>query len=629
MSGIAGIIHFDGAPVVPGLVEKMTAAMAYRGPDGINHWIKGSVALGQCMLRTTPESLEENQPLANEDQSLVLVMDGRVDNWEELRKELLGRGAVLRSRTDAELVLRAYQIWGKDCLARIDGDFALVIWDAKRKMAFCARDRMGNRPLNYHWDGKTFVFASELHAIIGLPWVTQELNDGMLAELLAAEWHSRDETLWLGIKRLVASHSMETGGKEPKPERYWMPDLQAPLSYPKHEEYVEHYRELLSDAVKRMSRSHQTLACEVSGGLDSSALYAMARYLLGQGKLLAPSLDGYTLDFHDNPAANELEYAEAAGRHWGEEIRKVPPADMPVSWYRDWARHYLECPPYPNGAMGLSVRAAARSRGSRVLLAGIGGDEWLWGDRDYYAELLSTSQFKLLLQSLMADASEAGLLRSIWWLFRMGMIPLLPETMLEALRGLVKSGPYSSSDTKRWLAKPMLGVLQERRARYGSGRGAREKSPGFRSRIAMLNSAISALARESEERLAASAGIEVRLPFWDPRMVQFAFSIPSQLRLRGNTDRALHREAMAGLLPPAVLTRKTKANFMVTYQKGLADLEEDLTGRVASRRMAWVNVGEVAQLYRRCNREDLGWCPEWQLWTLFGCDCLAEVALKP
>ena len=162
MSGIAGIIHFDGAPVEPGQVEKMTSAMAYRGPDGINHWIKGSVALGQCLLRTTPESLEETQPLTNEDESLVLVLDGRVDNWEELRSELLGSGAALRNRSDAELVLRAYQTWGPDCLRHIEGDFALVIWDARRRAAFCARDRMGNKPFHYHWSGCSLVFASAM-----------------------------------------------------------------------------------------------------------------------------------------------------------------------------------------------------------------------------------------------------------------------------------------------------------------------------------------------------------------------------------------------------------------------------------------------------------------------------------
>ncbi len=112
MSGIAGIIHFDGRPVEPGQVEAMTAAMHYRGPDGIHHWRRGNVALGQCMLRTTPESLEETQPLTNEDESLVLVMDGRVDNWEDLRRELLGKGAVLRTR--AKALVMVYCDWHRN-----------------------------------------------------------------------------------------------------------------------------------------------------------------------------------------------------------------------------------------------------------------------------------------------------------------------------------------------------------------------------------------------------------------------------------------------------------------------------------------------------------------------------------
>ena len=210
MSGIAGIIRFDGAPSEPALVEKMTSAMAHRGPDGARHWVSGSVALGQCMLRTTPESLEEAQPLANEDESLVLVMDGRVDNWEELRNELLSRGAVLRNRSDAELVLRSYETWGTRCLHHIDGDFALVVWDEHRRAAFCARDRLGNKPFHYHWDGRTFAFSSETHAVLALPWVRQEFNEGLLAEFLAFEWFTRDETFWKGVMRLPAAHCMES-----------------------------------------------------------------------------------------------------------------------------------------------------------------------------------------------------------------------------------------------------------------------------------------------------------------------------------------------------------------------------------------------------------------------------------
>ena len=140
----------------------MTSAMAHRGPDGIRHWVRGPVALGHGLLCTTPESLEERQPLANEDESLVLVMDGRVDNWEELRRELLGCGARLRDRSDAELVLRAYELWGRESVQHLDGDFAFAVWDARRRALFCVRDRIGHKPFYYHWDGTTLAFASEL-----------------------------------------------------------------------------------------------------------------------------------------------------------------------------------------------------------------------------------------------------------------------------------------------------------------------------------------------------------------------------------------------------------------------------------------------------------------------------------
>ena len=114
MSGIAGIICFDGSPIESGQIAIITGAMAHRGPDGIHHWVRGSVALGHCMLRTTPESLEETFPLTNEDESLVLVMDGRLDNRDELERELRSKGITVRTPTDAELVLRAYQLWGED-----------------------------------------------------------------------------------------------------------------------------------------------------------------------------------------------------------------------------------------------------------------------------------------------------------------------------------------------------------------------------------------------------------------------------------------------------------------------------------------------------------------------------------
>jgi asparagine synthase (glutamine-hydrolysing) len=623
MSGIAGIVHFDGAPIAPGLVETMTGAMAHRGPDGIDHWVNGSVALGQCMLRTTPESLEEHQPLTNEDESLVLVMDGRVDNWEELRRELLAHAAVLRNRSDAELVLRAYETWASDCLSHIDGDFALVIWDARRREAFCARDRIGNKPFHYHWDGRTFSFASDLHAILALPWVREELNEGMVAEFLANDWHSRDETFWLGVQRLVAAHRMAVDARGPRPEQYWEPDLDAAVPCTGDDEHAEYYLALFTDVVRRMSRSSQPLACEVSGGLDSSAIFAVAEQLRRQRKLLAPRVDGYTLAFHDDPDANDLPYARAVGEHLGAVIQEIAPSRMPLSWYRDWARRYREFPSYPNGVMGLGIREEARRRGSRVLLVGVGGDEWLCGSHSYYAEALIAKQWRTFVDCLNADRRAAGLLRSLGWAGRHGFYPLLPENFRALVRKvLIGHRRDEEIDRLAWLAPAMKALAQQRRDEHSAPPAGPAGTISQRGQLLSFEGGFSILARELEERMAASAGIELRRPFFDSTMVQFAFSTSPQLRLRGRVDRYLHRKAMKGLLPDAVLSREQKAGFSLTFRWYLPDLERMLAADDRDRSGHWVDPVNAMQLYHRAVRDKDSSVPMWLLWAQFGCKAL-------
>lgn len=619
MSGIAGIIRFDGAPVGPGLLEEMTAAMVHRGPDGIEHWIKGSVALGQCMLCTTPESLEEKQPLRNEDESLVLVIDGRVDNWEELRRELVGRGVVLRDRSDAELVLRAYETWGRECLAHLDGDFALVIWDACRQLAFCARDRMGSRPFNYHWDGKMLTFSSELHAILAMPWVEHELNEGMLAEYLTIEWYSRDETPWKGIQRLVEAHWMEIGSGGRQSGQYWRPDLHSPVLYGNDEEYVEHYRELFADAVRRMSRSHRTLAFEVSGGLDSSAIFAVAANLRRRQELPAPDMVGFTLRFDDDSEANELTYARAVRAHVGMPVHEVDPTNKPLSWYRDWARTYREFPGYPNGIMGWGIRKAAREQGCRALLVGAGGDEWLTGSRDYYAEELASGRWRNLYHCMKTDIREVGAKDAWWWMGRSGAVVFLPDCAQRILRTLSARDRGAPHRGDEWLTPKLREIVSRRKTRSGRAfHGVEFGRAGQRSQYETLYTAYDVLARESEERLAASLGVELRLPLWSTAMVQFAFSTPERLRLRGATSKALHRRAMAGLLPARVLERKSKADFMVTFRRHGDELQSVLSADMPQGREEWVLRGRLEAAFARWGEPLYGGVPEWMLWSLFG-----------
>jgi asparagine synthase (glutamine-hydrolysing) len=617
MSGIAGIIHFDGQPVAPGLIESMTQSMQYRGPDGIRHWSRGNVALGHCMLRTTPESLEENQPLANEDESLVLVMDGRVDNWEELRKELLVRGTVLRNRADAELVLRAYEIWGEKCLNYIDGDFALVIWDARRRSAFCARDRIGNKPFNYHWDGKTLRVASDLHAILALPGVNQVFNQGLLAEYLGNEWFSRDETFWIDVMRLVASHQMMVDADGTRIEKYWEPDLWATMQYKRDEEYVEHYRELFADVVRRMSRSHQAVAYEVSGGLDSSAIFAMAEKLRGQKTLPAPAIEGYSLDFRDDLDANELEYSRELGRYLQKPIHEIPPTQMPVSWFREWAAMYREFPGYPNGTMAVGLRSAARRRGSCVVVSGVGGDEWLgmpWTGA-YYAEELAAGQWRNIYCCLKDDCLELGVGEAFWWFFRYGLTPLLPEWMKETLRIVLKRKRRAS-----WLSTAFQEIFEIRRNQFQVSVPRRLNRRGQSTQTTILLGAYDALGRELEERLSSSLRLELRKPFFNEKIVQFAFSTPERFRSKGHATKWLHRQAMKGLLPDTILNRNTKADFMVAFRRQLDTMKAELMDDIVPRRAAWIQTERAVTMCKDYRDDEFAGWAEWWLWTLVGCD---------
>ena len=621
MSGIAGVIRFDGAPVESGLVERMTGAMSHRGPDGIQHRVSGSVALGHCMLRTTAESLEEHQPLGNEDGTVVLVMDGRVDNWEELRRDLIDRGAVLRTRADAELVLRAYETWGADCLSHLEGDFALVIWDERRREALCARDRAGKKTFTYHWDGKTLAFASELHAILALPWVHAPLNEGLLAEVLADDWRSLDETFWEGVLRLPAAHRMTVSARGATPERYWSPNLWETLPFTREEEYVEHYRALLTDVVRRMSRSHLPVACEVSGGLDSSAIFAVAERLRRRQELPAPGLSGYCLAFEDDARAEERAYSRAVAEHLGVCIEESEATSRPTAWYRDWARRYRELPGYPNGIMSLGLRQAARAAGARVLLSGHGGDAWLgmtWPGA-YYSEDLVAGRWREVRASFAADRGELGLRQAAWRLLRFGVVNLLPETIKNALRAVRWPG------TTRLLrvSSRLRDEIERRRTRPAPPAPRRGSRWSQTVQLEMLGSAFDAMAYELEERMTTSVGLELRYPFFNHKIIQLAFSTPERLRSRGRLQKNLHRQAMAGLLPEVVLRREDKADFMVTFRRQLDPMIDELRRDLLPRRIDWIpSAGANALCDAYHDPAQAGRC-EWWLWAFVGCDALA------
>ena len=420
-----------------------------------------------------------------------------------------------------------------------------------------------------------------------------------MAEYLAAQWLSTTETLWQGILRLDAAHTMVVTLSGPALSRYWAPDLQASLSFRSDQECAEHYRALLFDVVRRLSRSIHPIACEVSGGLDSSAIFAVAETLRRHGQLAAPALEGYTLDFSGDPDADEIDYCRAVGAHLGQAIHEITPARVPLSWYQDVAQQYQDFPDFPNGgAMGLPIAERARADGARVLLNGLGGDQWLCGSEACYAEAIAGRRGRELLNILGDDINAAGLRTTLWRLLRHGIVPLLSEAGPADAPRRATSGcgdPATQADQQAWLAEPMRARIQARQQVYRRLLSSKVQRVGQSHQLACLYDAYQMLAIEMAERHYAQVGLEMRQPFWNARMVEFALATPERSRLRGNQDKWLHRRAMQGLLPDDVLRRSSKAEFSVTFSRYLTDLAPHMTETVGRRR-AWVKPQPVRSM---------------------------------
>ena len=264
----------------------MLEAMAYRGPDGLNHLCNGPVALGHALLQTTLAGPQ--MPAQVPGTELYLTLDGRLDNAEELIAAL----GLQQHPSDDGLIAAAYQHWGDTFPRHLDGDFALALWDAPRQRLLCARDHTGTRPFYYHCGCGFITFASELPPLLALAEGTLVPNQDMVTQFLGQCWVSNEDTFWQGFRRLPPAHTLAVSAGQVQVQRYWQPDFQRVLEYPHLQDYRNHYRELLADIVMRQGRSDYPVAFEVSGGLDSSALFAVASELQRSGDLPSPDIAG-------------------------------------------------------------------------------------------------------------------------------------------------------------------------------------------------------------------------------------------------------------------------------------------------------------------------------------------------
>ena len=597
MSGICGVCNFDGQPADPDLLRRMTSAIAHRGPDRLGHWERETVAFAHCALQTTPESVYETQPLVDEARNLCLTMDGRIDNRKEIIARLESNGINLRDNSDAELVLRSYQLWGPECPEQLIGDFSFAIWDNPRRQLFCARDVSGNRPFLYHWNGRRFIFGSELHALFEDPFTPRETNEAMVAEYLAARVTHKEETLYKGILRLPPAHSLTVRNGQIAKRRYWDIDSAPEVRYRSDDEYAEHFTEVFEESVRCCLRSNRPVGAYLSGGLDSSSVVSVMSLIRREGASPDHGFETYSNTYPGLPC-DESRYIRAVVEHWDLRANFMDPQESSLDLLREQTAFYNDICDYPNGTQADPLRSLAHEKGVRVLLTGDYGDERLGGSLYYLADFVRQGNPVALLREMRKQDIAPLSRRGLSTLRHYAIAPVLPEVVRKAIRSARKVlAPQQGA--LEWMDKAFVELTNiHDRLRTDSGQTIRSSKTWLRS---LSEDGGQVHGTEMEDRAAARFGIEQRHPFTDRRMIELSFGLPEDQRLRKNQKFVLRR-AMRGVLPEVVRQRQDKAEFSETLFRAVRRISMSADRKPWCERLGWIDGNRLRTLQREMHR---------------------------
>lgn len=575
MSGVVGVVHWDGRPVTPGMVEAMTEAIRHRGPDGIAHWQGGPVALGQLMLRTTPESLEENLPMTSDDGQLVLLMDGRVDNAPELRRELLGQGAVLRTRADAELVLRAYETWGEDCCPRIVGECLFFVWDARRQTLFGVRDAAGTRHFYYHARAGRFAFASETRGLLALPDVERRINEHRVLDYLVPEFDRTNqvESFFQDIWRLPAGHAIRVTAQGVETWRWWNPAQLAPQRYASLAECSEAFMAQLEAVVRPRLRSLKPVGCMLSGGMDSSTLVGLISHRL-RGELAQP-LHTVSLIRDDREHCTDWQSIQAIleADPWLQPT-VLTTAKVDEVWEQLLALAAQADDPFAFGA-GMTYHLtyqAAREAGCGVLLDGMAGDMLFHDGRGTLEVLVRRGMWRLLpglRQTYRNHEWGGGLARELVAMVARIQQPDGVRAWVRRRRDERRLAQGDLSGLPPGLARAYLDARRTPAYRAGAQTWQPDEVTDHAQRY---TSGLNSFGHETYGPLAFACGVEPRSPYSDRRLIEFGITMPLEAKLAIPWYKQLLRAGTEGLLPQATRERRDVGNHPGwTYFLRLAD----------------------------------------------------------
>jgi asparagine synthase (glutamine-hydrolysing) len=548
MCGFVGLKSLGGQGVPIELIRRMVAHLARRGPDDAGEYVEHELGFGFRRLSILDLTNAAHQPMEAPDGSAVLVFNGQIFNYVELREELRSLGHQFRSTGDTEVLLHAYLQWGYGCLPRLNGEWAFLVWDRRTRMLFGARDRMGIKPM-YRLQTNGFAgWASEIKALLELPGYRPAVNWSVArAYLRHGRMDHSVDTFFQGIQAVRPGHAFVV--KPDGGERNWaywtVPDEQAGSDSP---DLAEEFAELFEDAVRLRLRSDVPLGVCLSGGLDSTAIVCAA------ARAQPESISVFS---YQHPAFDERRFISATVARTGARLHSLE-ADHAELW--DLADQVVRAHDEPvhtlTAMVGYELMRMIAGCGIRVILNGQGSDEVLAGYDSYFQD----AWFATMRSGRPLDAWRE--IRRYASVHGGGSGALLWQTVRRVIQaGLRRAAPYrrlvheyhQAQDLRTgWFVGPVAPPSEVSSALPATlPEVLREATTTFPLPLYL----------RIEDRNSMAHSVEARLPFLDYRLVEFAFRVVSEWKIRGAWNKVLLREAMRGRIPEIVRTRPDKMGF--------------------------------------------------------------------
>ena len=593
MCGICGVYNAGTQePVSPQLIEQMTHLIAHRGPDDSGLHLDGPLGLGFARLSIIDLG-GGHQPMCNETGDIWLVFNGEIWNYKTLRQELLSKGHQFRTHSDTETIIHAYEEYGTDCVARLHGMFGFAIWDGPRQRLLLARDKIGKKPLYYTRVNNDLVFASEIKSLLCHPRVKREADVQAMVDFLSVRYVPAPATLFANVYKVMPGHWLLYEDGHIHEECYWDytfgPPEQRPL-----EEHIRGIKEHVHRAVEERMMADVPVGSLLSGGVDSSIVSGIMSQLTNH------KVKTFAVGF-DHPEYSELPYARMVAEHFGTDHHELVVKSSDLTQYWPLLTWHRDEPVSEPSDIGVYLISKLAREHVKVVLSGEGGDELFAGYPKYVVDWLA-KYYHIIPAALRQGVIQSAIdhlpysMRKLKTAARNISVPAPQRWMnwFGIFNGQLKEQILSDS------TRAAIDMDASRQFRYWLERNPQRDDL---SSMLYLDTKIwlpdNLLMKGDKMTMAAS--LEARIPLLDYKLIEYAASIPSPLKIRGFKAKYLLKRAFADFLPEPILTRK-KMGFNVPtgiwFREGQRDIITQLLLSERIHERGYFNQDYIAHMVR-------------------------------